>query len=179
MVRTSGIRKKFRSSALNKFLRDKSKSSISHDVELDSDNEDDGQELEINVKSSKSLLSILPKPKNGNAFGPSVNMKELLKMPERAKQFNQLDHEEESVQVEGDDGIVEFDVRKILTDPLPSSNPAHDEPATKVIIPKGKEKQKNQITYLAQLSKATEMERKEQAAQGKFNKAAARAKYGW
>lgn len=179
MVRTSGIRKKFRSNALNKFLQEKSKGPTGHKDEYDTESEDDTQDVEINVKTAQSLLSILPKPKNSDALGPTINIKDLLRLPAQAKQYDQSVHDEESVQVEGDDGIVEFDVRKILTDPILSSNTSVEDSTAKVIVPKGKEKQKNQITYLAQLSKATELERKEQAAQGKFNKAAARAKYGW
>lgn len=183
MVRTSGIREKFRSNALNQLKQERgmkrSRQKLNEEVDSDSEEEDHHQR-QSKQKCSNSLISMLPKPKNGNAFGPTVRLENLLKMPERAKGFMLNDEENETVQKEDDNGVVEFNVNKILREPVISSiKDSLQQETSKVVVPKGKEKQKNQITYLAQLSKATEAERKDQAAQGKFNKAAARAKYGW
>lgn len=150
------------------------------DEQTESDQESDQEsqpKIPVDNKRNSSLLSILPRPKNSNAFGPTVNIEKLLKNSQQSDiTSNSVDTFDDTQPDE--DGVVEFDVSKIMTDPVIKPNLAVEQ-QSKVIVPKGKEKQKNQITYLAQLSKATELERKEQAALGRFNKRAARAKYGW
>lgn len=177
MVRTSGIRDQHRSQALRRLAQERGRKRTRSEIDDDSESTSDGEEKQQVESTAKSnnLLSILPKPKNSNAFGPTVRLDKLLKMPERSKEaLIPIGTEQE---ISFDDDIVEFDASKIVSEPILNTNLGEEQP--KVFVPKGKEKQKNQITYLAQLSKATELDRKEQAARGRFNKAAARAKYGW
>lgn len=215
MVRGSGIREKLRSNVLKELARERGKKRSKEDTtqtnedvlstkrrkssddEEDDDNFNsklisDNQKIQSDkiTKSTNSLLSILPKPKNCSTFGPTVRIDKLLQVQDRADdernaasinaigQINTRD----TIQRVGEDGMIEVDVSKVVVDidvnmikelTVEKTNPAN------VIVPRGKEKQKNQITYLAQLSKATELERKEQAAQSRVNKAAARSKYGW
>lgn len=97
------------------------------------------------------------------------------------------DNESSAIRM-GLDGILEVDLSKDVGEARPSSLkeltierawPGTTAAATIVSAKGSKEKQKNQIGYLAQLSKATELEQKERAAQSRANKAAARSKYGW
>lgn len=197
MVRSSGIREKIRSSSLKELAKEraskKARIASDRDQSDDDDNSDEDQSSLLNQErlaarakcSSNSLLSILPKPKNSSSFGPTVRLDKLLKLPERAdnnSRIANIPEEQDPAQRLGDDGMMEVDVSKVVSDPTPSIvkdlTLERSKPNT-VILPKGKERQKNQITYLAQLGKATELERKEQAAVGRMNKAAARSKYGW
>lgn len=189
MVRTSGIREKLRSNVLKDLARERSqKRTRTHKDPTDSQSEDsesDHDESEKSIKkhkgSSSSLLSMLPEPKNSSAFGPTVNLNKLLKLPSKAEAITNKS-EESDVRRISEDGMVEVDIAKVVAESQPSTLKdltIERETSSSVILPKGKEKQKNQITYLAKLSKATEIERKEQAAQGRANKAAARSKYGW
>lgn len=174
MVRTSGIREKFKSKALKDLARGVKRQKTDEDSEEEEDEDLKSEIKQPKLKSeSNSLLSILPKPKH-SSFGPTVKLGELLKLPERPKEASQ-----NSVPVERltDDGMIEVDVGKVVDGTFVKDLTV--EKSKPVTLPKGKEKQKNQITYLAQLSKATELERKEQAAQSRVNKAAARSKYGW
>lgn len=192
MVRGTGIREKFRSKVLEDLARERKlkKPRLEKPALDDADSEDedeapDDQERKLAEAraGSSSLLSILPKPKNSSLFGPTVKLDKLLKLPERADDAAMMnkDREDDAVERLTDDGMLEVDVSKVVAEAnlnmvkdltIEKSKPA-------VIIPKGKERQKNQITYLAQLGKANELERKEQAVLGKQNKAAARSKYGW
>lgn len=192
-----GIREKFRSNALKELARERGTKRPRKKESEDSSSDDDEEKAKLNRErmleqaksSNNSLLSILPKPKNSSAFGPTVKIGKLLKMPERADQVSHTDHNQkqaaalESACTRIDEhGMVEIDVRNVVSDDIGQSYIKEltvEKSKSTVIIPKGKEKQKNQITYLAQLGKATELERKEQAAQGRMNKAAARSKYGW
>lgn len=200
MVRTSGIREKLRSNVLQSLARERAAKRLKTDDNLrpsrlkgepESASSDDEDDTLSNAPSdlretsaTNSLVSILPRPKNASAFGPTIRLDQILKMPERAEDAirNDDDDGNNTAMTIGDDGMVEVDIGKVVQDV--SHNAIKDltiEKATtkSVMVPKGKEKQKNQITYLAQLGKATELERKEQAAQNRQNKAAARAKYGW
>lgn len=153
--------------------------------ESDDDEESDRLEQERRLARAKSandgLLSILPEPKNSSAFGPTIRLDKLLKMPDRAQQV-MTDKSEDAPEKITDDGMVEVDIGKVIGDVTPNLikdiTIERAKPGA-VVVPKGREKQKNQITYLAQLGKANELERKEQAAQARMNKAAARSKYGW
>lgn len=190
MVRTSGIREKLRSNVLKDLARERSTKRTISDRDPA---EQDAQESEEDVKepsaikrcraksSNSSLLSILPEPKNSSAFGPTVNLNKLLKLPPKAQETIR-EPEENKAQTFNEDGMLEVDVGKVVAESnaltIKDLTVEKERPSS-VILPKGKEKQKNQITYLAQLSKATEIERKEQAAQSRINKAAARSKYGW
>lgn len=119
------------------------------------------------AQSSNSLVAILPRPKNSSAHGPSIMIEKFLKMP---KLIDMKDMKEQEVaQLTSED----FNPVKNLTLETSGSR------ANNVVVPKGMAKQKNQITYLAQLSKATELEQKEKASLSRINKSAARAKYGW
>lgn len=178
---TSEIRKRFRSKALKQLIRERTpkrlRKEADDEIESDQESDQESQQTLVDNKRNSSLLSILPKPKNSNAFGPTVNIERLLKNSQQSDNVsNTVDTFDETSPDQ--DGVVEFDVSRIMTDPVIKPNLAVEQ-QSKVVVPKGKEKQKNQITYLAQLSKATELERKEQAALGRFNKRAARAKYGW
>lgn len=146
----------------------------------------------ITKSESNSLLSILPKPKKSSAFGPTIRIDKLLQMPERADDAQNaasiMSSSKKEVEANlasrlTDDGMIEVNVNKIVgelnTDKIKELTVEKTSTSSHVIVPRGKEKQKNQITYLAQLGKATELERKEQAAQSRVNKAAARSKYGW
>lgn len=194
MIRKSGIREKLRSPSLKKLAREralkKARTERDRSEDEDSDNAEDQSELNeqrlaARAKcSSNSLLSILPKPRNSSAFGPTVRLDKLLKLPERADDNSRviIQEDQNPTQRVGEDGMIEIDVSRVVGDVTPSLIKDLTVEKTKpnaVIIPKGKERQKNQITYLAQLGKATELERKEQAAVGRMNKAAARSKYGW
>lgn len=199
MVRSSGIREKLRSSSLKELAKERAlKKSRTRTQERDrsdnEDNSDDEDQSQLNQErlaarakcTTNTLLSILPKPKNSSSFGPTVKLDKLLKLPERADDYSSrtaaIPEEEDPAQRLGDDGVMEVDVSKVVNDVTPTVVKDLTVEKTKpnaVIIPKGKERQKNQITYLAQLGKATELERKEQAALGRMNKAAARSKYGW
>lgn len=208
MVRTSGIRDKLRSDVLKELAKERglkrsrpgddgrstTKNSEDQDNRGGEEDEDElntlnrlNQERRMKrARESKStLLQLLPEPKNSSAFGATIKLDKLLKMPERADNV-ELQQQASSEPSEGgggqlnEDGMLEVDVNKYLTDQTPSAvKDLTVEKAAPVIVPKGKEKQKNQITYLAQLGKATELERKEQAAQGRANRSAARSKYGW
>lgn len=197
MVRSSGIREKLRSSSLKELAKERAKKKArltDRDRSDNSDNSDEDDHLsELNRErlaakarcSSNSLLSILPRPKNSSAFGPTVRLDKLLKLPDRPDDRSKHVHQPEDLnpaQRVGEDGLMEVDVSRVVSDVTPSLvrdlTIEKAKPST-VIVPKGKERQKNQITYLAQLGKATELERKDQAAQGRMNKAAARSKYGW
>lgn len=191
MVRTSGIREKVRSNALKELARERGTKRAKFEERRDEEDHDKDYEEELKLDreqsqsrySSNSLLSILPKPKNSSAFGPTVKLDELLRMPERANEASLADElAENSVQRLSADGMIEVDVSRVVSDV--SSSLVKDLTVEKskpsaVILPKGKEKQKNQMTYIAQLGKATELEHKEQMAQSRINKAAARSKYGW
>lgn len=206
MVRTSGIREKLRSGVLKELAKERGikrsradqgeteEPSANGRRQANDDLEDeDEQHIALSrlneerrmkrLKESKSsLLSLLPEPKNAAAFGATIRLDKLLKMPERADNVQLQARDEPFASDVNEDGMLEVDVNKYLTDPTPSA--IKDLTVEKVkpgslVLPKGKEKQKNQITYLAQLSKATELERKEQAAQGRANRSAARSKYGW
>lgn len=191
MVRTSGIREKVRSSALKELARERGtkRARVEERRDEDANNEEDEEELNSNreqpqpISSSNSLLSILPKPKNSSAFGPTVKLDELLKLPERANETSLANEVvENSAQRLAEDGMIEVDVSRVVSDvstSLVKDLTVEKSKPNAVIVPKGKEKQKNQITYLAQLSKATELEHKEQVSQSRVNKAAARSKYGW
>lgn len=197
MVRTSGIREKLRSGVLKELARErhikKTKPDRTNDLvrkdETDSEDEeqtkDDQSNSKAKLKSTNSgLLHLLPKPKNSSSFGANIRLDKLLKLPDRA------DDAQSSVNTETDnavkelpeDGMIEVDVSKVVND----SNLSYVKELTieksssnNIVVPRGKEKQKNQITYLAQLGKANELKRKEDAALGRMNKAAARSKYGW
>lgn len=189
MVRTSGIREKLRSNVLKDLARERSlKRTRSGKDQIEAPSGDSDVETEDHDKSVKkhkstnsSLLSMLPEPKNSSAFGPTINLSKLLRLPTRAETLTN-ETEETDARTVAEDGMVEVDIAKVVAESQPSTLKdltIEKEKPSSVILPKGKEKQKNQITYLAQLSKATEIERKEQAAQGRANKAAARSKYGW
>lgn len=186
MVRTSNIREKLRSNALKELARERGNKRARFE---EKDEHDDIEELKPDrertkpTHTSNSLLSILPKPKNSSAFGPTVKLDQLLKLPERANEamFAAEDSGELPERV-AEDGLVEVDLSRVISDV--SSSLVRDLTVEKakpigVVVPRGKEKQKNQITYLAQLGKASELEHKEQVSQGRMNKAAARSKYGW
>lgn len=191
MVRTSGIREKLRSNVLKDLARERSaKRTISDrdftesrgDHESEEDDASDSAVKKFRAKSgNSSLLSILPEPKNSNAFGPTVKLEKLLRLPPKAQETSK-EPEEKEARTLAEDGMLEVDVGKVIAESnittLKDLTVEKERPNA-VILPKGKEKQKNQITYLAQLSKATEIERKEQAGQSRINKAAARSKYGW
>lgn len=203
MVQTSGIREKLRSNALKELAREKGAKrprlepiKAKGKEQNDSDSEDEEQNnikqerLMLQARCGKnSLLEILPKPKNSSVFGPTVKLEKLLKLPERADVKATSLHSAASEDIGkrsslglSDDGMVEVDVRKVVNDDISRvliKDLTVEKAKPTVIVPRGKEKQKNQITYLAQLGKATELERKELAAQGRLNKAAARSKYGW
>lgn len=198
MVQSSGIKDKLRSSVLKELARERGSKRTREEARKD-DTDDDSNEDEEQAKlklerlmsqarcSNTSLPSILPRPKNSNAFGPTVKLDKLLKMPVRADEVSssnntQRPDDEDPAQRLNEDGMVEVDVSKVVGDVSQTLIKELTVERTKpdaVIVPKGKEKQKNQITYLAKLGKANELERKEQAAQGRLNKAAARSKYGW
>lgn len=181
MVRTSGIREKFRSKALQKLKNERGTKRSRNEVKEESESDDDtGQDRRsTQSKTNNSLLSILPKPKNSNAFGPTVNLEKLLTSNRNlTPREEQRDKEEIEELVADEDEAVEFDVSKVISDNNIKTNFTIEEHCG-VFVPKGKEKSKNQITYIAALGKASELERKEKDAQSKFNKAAARAKYGW
>lgn len=191
MVRSSGIREKLRSNVLKELARERgTKRPRVEEKDIDEDS-DDEEQARINHErmlakarcGSNSLLSILPRPKNSSAFGPTVKLNKLLKMPERADGVSTVNVEDEdTAERVTEDGMIEVDASKVVNDVsqtyIKDLTVERAKPNA-VIVPKGKEKQKNQITYLAQLGKANELERKEQAAQGRMNKAAARSKYGW
>lgn len=192
MVRTSGIRDKLRSNVLKELARERStKRPRLEDKNKDDDEESDSEELEQIERerrmaraktTNNSLLSILPKPKNSSAFGPTIKLDKLLKLPERAEVDRAERVSANPAEKLRDDGMIEVDVSKVVSDvsqTLVKELTVEKIKSTPVVVPKGREKQKNQITYLAQLGKATELERKEHAAQSRINKAAARSKYGW
>lgn len=167
----SNIREKLRSTVLKDLAKERTTK------RLKTTHSDDDETDEPTTSSKNSLLSILPAPKNASPFGPTVKLDKLLKLPERVEC-----RPENPTEILNEDGIIEVDVNKVVGDVTPSLvKELTIEKATHSVgvIPKGREKQKNQITYLAQLGKATELERKEQAAQSRINKAAARSKYGW
>lgn len=184
MVRTSGIREKLRSSSLKELARDRAiKRPRIEEQKAESDDEEEEEARTKTRSGSNNLLSILPKPKNSSVFGPTVKLEKLLKMPERADEST-LNSQivDSSIERLTDDGMIEVDVSKVVGDMDNSyikNLTVEKSKPNAVIVPKGKEKQKNQITYLAQLGKATELERKEQAAQSRLNKSVARSKYGW
>lgn len=168
----SGIREKFRSDILKKLALEKStKRKI-----LDDDDDDDiDNDTKLNPEkkiANGDLLSILPKPQN-SSFGPTIKLDKILKAP-------QLLPTSKAESVSDTDGVVDdvvdVDVSKFIREDIIVEKPVVEK--SKIVVAP-KEKQKNQITYLAQLGKATELERKDQAAQSRFNKSAARAKYGW
>lgn len=190
MVRVSGIREKLRSNVLKELARERGTKRTKEDVrkeESDDEDEDRQEQEKLSARAklgTSSLLSILPKPKNSNAFGPTVKLETLLKMPERASEIeiNTSAADDNCIQRVAEDGMIEVDISKVTSDVSQTAIKELTMEKGKsniVIVPKGKEKQKNQITYLAQLGKANELERKEQAAQSRINKAAARSKYGW
>lgn len=191
------IRDKLRSNVLKELARERATKRTRAEVEKSDSDRDEDEEEEEQEKLKKerymaqakcrnhSLLTILPSPKNSNAFGPSVKLEKLLKMPERANEASADDKQKLDQDpicgLIGDDTMIEVDVSKIVgeTNQTLIKELTVEKTISNVIVPKGKEKQKNQITYLAQLGKATELERKEQAAQSRLNKSAARSKYGW
>lgn len=190
MVKGAGIRDKFRSKALRELAQSKG-TKRSRNADDEDESSEDEEQARLNEERmlsrasgiGQSLLSVLPKPKNASAFGSTIKLEKLLRMPEKAETADTIAQpEDNSAERLTEDGMVEVDVRKVVDDV--HQNYVKELTIEKVkqnpvIIPRGKEKQKNQITYLAQLGKATELERKEQAAQGRINKAAARSKYGW
>lgn len=192
MVRTSGIREKLRSNVLKDLARERSAKRTRSDrdpieTQDGQDKDEDEEEADNAVKkfraksSNSSLLSMLPEPKHSNAFGPTIKLDKLLKLPPKASTIVR-EPEEDQIQTLTEDGMVEVDIGKVVAESNITSIKdltVEKERPNPVVLPKGKERAKNQITYLAQLSKATEIERKEQAAQGRMNKAAARSKYGW
>lgn len=201
MVQTSSIRDKLRSNVLKELARERSNKKLKLDDnkertnELETHDEDsDDQEVEstrLDIErrmaktrhSNSGLLSILPRPKNASSFGPTINLDRLLKLEEQTSEQDSVQVRSESpVSRLAEDGMMEVDVSKEICDVTPIAvkdlTIEKSKPGV-VIVPKGKEKQKNQITYLAQLGKATELEQKQRAAQGRANKAAARSKYGW
>lgn len=190
MVRSSGIREKLRSRVLDELAKERGikRLKVEPTKSRNSDSEDEDvvqsqQERRLAKRSDQSsLLSILPRPKNSSAFGPTVKLDKLLKMPEIEDPLNVAEDPEEQVERITEDGMVEVDVSKVVNDTSISivrDLTVERSKPDAVIVPKGKEKQKNQITYLAQLGKANELRRKEEAAQSRINKAAARSKYGW
>lgn len=205
MIRQSGIRDKLRSNSLKELAKERApkRAKLESKLEIDdnkySDDEQSDSEERLHKigrradaastsrQSKNSLLSMLPKPKKSNAFGPTVRLDKLLKMPERAdiqtiKGFTEQEANEDATVTSGEDGIFQVNLSKVLCDTAPSAIKdltIERSESNKIVVPKGKEKQKNQITYLAQLGKANELERKEQAALGRMNKAAARSRYGW
>lgn len=192
MVKTSGIRERLRSNVLKELAKER-QTKRNKSTQIDIEDPDDSEEEErerLNRErmiakakcSNSSLISLLPKPKNSSVFGPTVKLDKLLKMPERAKISTLIDQsKEDRADRVGEDGMIEVDVGKMMTDvsQILIRDLTVEKSRNTVIVPKGKEKQKNQITYLAQLGKANELERKEQAALSRINKAAARSKYGW
>lgn len=202
------IRDKLRSNGLKQLAKEKGLKRTRDDMEreeqkdnnCDTNQDDDQSRVDIRYlkekcKGKASLLSILPKPKNSSLFGPTIKIDKLLQLPERADdahnrvalRLSEQSREDEKMGLNrlNEDGMIEVDVSKVI-DGFEGTNTAaikeltiEKAKASTVIVPKGKEKQKNQITYLAQLGKATELERKDQAAQSRLNKAAARSKYGW
>lgn len=163
---SSGIREKFRSDILRKLSLDRTKKR-----RIDDEDDDRDEDIKLNPEKKLAqcdLLSILPKPQN-STFGPTVKLDKILKMPETLPTSK-------ADRVPDTNELVEIDIGKLISE----DRPVETKVAEKVKISVApKEKQKNQITYLAQLGKATEIERKDQAAQSRFNKSAARAKYGW
>lgn len=191
MVKSSGIREKLRSRVLDDLAKERGIKRLkdSQADKTDSESEDDeetkmqrSKRLAGSKSGTKSLLSLLPRPKHSSAFGPTVRLDKLLKMPEREKVVQTSNSQEDTVERLTEDGLMEVDVSKVVGDVSLSQVKELTVEKMKpnaVIVPKGKEKQKNQITYLAQLGKANELRRKEEAAQSRINKAAARSKYGW
>jgi len=202
MVRTSGIRDKLRSDVLKdlakeraskKFKSDDSKAKSINGTDNEGDNDSDSEanltrlDIDRKIEESRdsrrtnSLLSLLPKPKNSSSFGPTVRLEKLL------AESNHIEDDQPTIDREpiarpGPDGMIEVDVSKEVCDTVPDVvkdlTVERPKPGA-IVLPKGKERQKNQITYLAQLGKATELEQKEKASQSRMNKAAARSKYGW
>lgn len=174
MVRTSGIRQKLRSKVLNELARERAHSvkqdgkrakleAAHHKDESETSEDSDADQDKPRARAStsnNSLLSILPRPKE--SFGPTIRLDKLLKMPERAEKPEPMPGMEEHCFHSAYSPAASIDTK-----------------TSTVVLPKGKEKQKNQITYLAQLGKAKELEHKELAAKGRLNKAATRSKYGW
>lgn len=190
MVRTSGIRDKLRSNVLKELAEERAAKRPRTEPQADSDSDDEeSRKLEqerrlARLRNTKNtLLSILPEPKNSSAFGPTIQLDKLLKLPERVDGASDIQRSGESpVSQITRDGMIEVDVSKVVGDVTADSIKELTVEKSKpgaIVLPKGKEKQKNQITYLAQLGKARELEQKEQAAQSRINKAAARSKYGW
>jgi len=157
------VRQRYRSNVLKELARERAlkRSRAELDEEEEEGEMNDEHEVKSNRSQGDSLLSILPRPKS--TVEPTVRLESLLKMPERA---------EASQLGSSSSGMTEAN---LTSRTLRSASP----PRSVHLKSRGKEKQKNQITYLAELGKATELERKEQAAQGRLNKAAARSKYGW
>lgn len=193
MVRSSGIRDKFIPDSLKELRkgrergtkRPRERNDKPPDVKKKEHDSEDDEESDRPkaLRTNDNLLSILPQPKNSSAFGPTVDLRRLLNPPKQLETSEVNDNDAETgrpVKVT-DDGMIEVDVSKVVGDADQSyvKDLTKEQSRPNIVVPKGKEKQKNQITYLTQLSKATELERKEQAAIGRINKAAARSKYGW
>ena len=206
MVRTSGIREKLRSNVLRELAKERGTKRTKQDDndqedKLDQNDDspsniaDDRSSQERKMKRAKeaksSLLSLLPEPKHSSSFGPTIRLDKLLKMHDRVDNVDlQANQEDSNSNTINRDGMIEVDVSRVMGDGTLTTAAATTTSAIRdltiektqpgvVVVPRGKEKQKNQITYLAKLGQATELERKEQAAQGRLNKSAARSKYGW
>lgn len=139
----------------------------------DDDHDDHADDVKLNPEKKLAqcdLLSILPKPQH-STFGPTIKLDKILKMPEILPTTK-------SERISDTSEVLEVDVSKLVSEDRLIEKTVVEKPTGKISVAP-KEKQKNQITYLAQLGKATELERKDQAAQSRFNKSAARAKYGW
>lgn len=163
---SSGIREKFRSNILNKLALEKG---VKRRIDDNEDEDDNRLNPEKKLAENCDLISILPKPQN-SLFGPTVKLDKLLKTPKALPTSKA-----ERTQSNSTD-LLEVDIGELIKEDRVIDTGFVEE--SKIVVDP-KEKQKNQITYLAQLGKATEIERKDQLAQSRFNKSAARAKYGW
>lgn len=168
---TSSIRKKYRPKAFGKIKTIDQKSDEYVSRFLDSQNS-----KHIENSGKNRLVSLLPKPKNQSAFGPTIKLEDVLKLhkPIDMKELI-LDKSKVTTSTCPESDVLEVDMKKIINSD--TSYTTHEE--LRPNLPKGKEKQKNQITYLAKLSQANELELKEKAAESRANKFAARSKYGW
>lgn len=163
---SSGIREKFRSNILNKLALDKG---VKRRIDDNEDEDDNRLNPEKKLAANCDLLSILPKPQN-SSFGPTIKLEKLLKTPKALPTSKAERTQSDSTE------LLEVDIGKLVSEDRIIDSGIGEKPK---IVVDPKQKQKNQITYLAQLGKATEIERKDQQAQSRFNKTAARAKYGW
>ena len=185
MVKTSGIREKHRSNILkNLAKRLKTDPGEKDAAEEEEEDHEDLVRRSSKAKSSSSsnLLSMLPAPKNACPLGPTVRLDKLLEELVDKSAGREEDQEGAKKPEPNESGIIEVNMSKEL-DQM-AQNAVRDftlETGGYRAGPKPerKEKQKNQITYLARLGKETEVEQKEKAALSRANKAAARSKYGW